>query len=209
MIKVITIIGGIYMEVIIKPLSPYSSNGYILYEAKARNCFIIDPGEDGKSFVEEVEKNQLHLKGIILTHHHSDHCGGVKEILAMITCDVMIGEKDAKYAHVSINKELLHDETIYLGEEPIQILNTPGHTEGGIVLICEKDQMIFTGDTLFAVEIGRTDLYDGSPIEMKNTMQNIVDQWDDRYTIYPGHDKVSTMKNVRVDNKEFLYAMSL
>ena len=197
------------MEVVFKGLSPISSNGYIVYSDKTRDGFIIDPGEKGKSFIEDVKALNLNIKGIILTHHHGDHCGGVKVIINELNCDVYISEIDKEHSNVNITKTLKDGDEIFVGEDKLVVINTPGHTEGSIVLYCETDKKIFTGDTLFDVEIGRTDLFDGSPEKMKNTMQNIVNMWSDDMEIFPGHGAPTNMANERKYNTEFIYALSL
>ena len=135
------------MEVIFKGLSPISSNGYIIYCDKTRDGFIIDPGEKGKSFLEDIKELNLNIKGIILTHHHGDHCGGVKVIINELKCDVYISEIDKEHSNVNITKTLKDGDEIFVGEDKLVVINTPGHTEGSIVLYCENDKKIFTGDT--------------------------------------------------------------
>ena len=71
----------------------------------------------------------------------------------------------------------------------------------------DKNNAVFTGDTLFDTDLGRTDLEDGDEKEMISTCKNIIDKWPDRYTIYPGHDQSATMKTVRRYNSEFLQCL--
>ena len=84
------------------------------------------------------------------------------------------------------------------------VMHTPGHTKGGICLMAEKDRACFTGDTIFNVDLGRTDLDDGSYEEMVASILNVVNKWGNDLTIYPGHGDPATMKTVRKINLEFL-----
>ena len=176
-------------------------------------CFIIDPGYSPKKIIKYVREKSLDPRGIILTHHHNDHGGGAPLIRKELDCPVMIHTLDAdRYGH---------DVDIYLEEgdvvrfddsdgnrkgqgEALEVLHTPGHTEGGICLMCREDKICFTGDTIFNVDLGRTDLEDGSESSMRRSIKEVVDKWGNEITIYPGHGDPATMKTVRKINKEFL-----
>lgn len=179
------------------------ANGYVisaLPEGDADDCYIIDPGYNPKRFIEYINENKLNLKGIILTHHHSDHSGAATRIKKEMDCPVMIhrGDGDALRDYADI---MLED-----GDEidGLRIIHTPGHTKGGICIMNEKDRLCFTGDTIFNVDLGRTDLGDGSDREMEATILDIIDKWPNDITIYPGHGDPATMKKVRRINTEFL-----
>ena len=75
---------------------------------------------------------------------------------------------------------------------------------GSVCFLSEKSKVIFTGDTIFDTDLGRTDLEDGSPEAMIQTCRNVINHWSNEYTIYPGHDGSATMKQVRKYNQEFL-----
>ncbi len=179
------------------------SNGYIIYDKEQGECFIIDPGYDGEKFIKIVEELGLNLKGILLTHHHHDHVGGVDIIKEAIGCTVYIHKADGN----SYKKEaelLESGDTLYLGNEKIKVINTPGHTKGSVCYYSEKSKVAFTGDTIFDVDLGRTDLAGGSPQEMENSILNIISLWSDEITIYPGHGDSCSMKFVRENNHEYL-----
>jgi len=103
---------------------------------------------------------------------------------------------------VDILMEAGHE--IILGDETITALHTPGHTEGSVCYYSEKSRCAFTGDTIFNVDLGRTDFKDGSPGKMQASMKNIVDKWENDVVIYPGHGDSCNMKFVRKVNREFL-----
>ena len=87
--------------------------------------------------------------------------------------------------------------------EKLEIIHTPGHTKGGICIMCPQSKVCFTGDTIFNVDLGRTDLEDGSDSDMAASI-SIINKWPNDITIYPGHGDPATMKTVRKINLEFL-----
>lgn len=180
------------------------SNGYILYQESCRECYIIDPGYNPKKFIDFVAENQLSLKGIILTHLHHDHVGAAEAIKRVIECPIYMHEDDAFVYRGQVDIKLKEGDTFNLDGETLKVLHTPGHTKGGICIMCEKSRACFTGDTLFDTDLGRSDLEGGSESDMKMTICNTVDKWDNDIVIYPGHDNGCTMKKVRIYNTEFI-----
>ena len=98
------------------------------------------------------------------------------------------------------------DEIELLGAK-VTCIHVPGHTKGGVCLVDEGNKLAFTGDTVFAVEIGITNLDDGSPEEMAQSCVYIRDNFADDITIYPGHGPSATMKEVKENNPEFKDAL--
>lgn len=180
------------------------SNGYVIYDREQGECFIIDPGYNGEKFLQIVGDLGLTLKGILLTHHHYDHVGGVDKIKEAAGCPVYIHRADADMYKKRADILLEHGDTLLLGTEKIRVLNTPGHTKGSVCFFSEQSKLAFTGDTIFNVDLGRTDLGDGSPVEMENSIRNIISLWSNEITIYPGHGDPCNMKYVRQYNREFL-----
>ena len=94
-------------------------------------------------------------------------------------------------------------DIIDLEGELIRVVSTPGHTKGSVCFFSEASKVVFTGDTVFNVDLGRTDLEDGSEAEMRDSILNVVDGWNNDMMIYPGHGDGCTMKTVRKINAEF------
>ena len=180
------------------------SNGYVIYQQESGNCFIIDPGYEPKRFIDFVAGHKLQVKGIILTHHHYDHVGAVGRLKDAFGCPVYLHRLDCDMYKKEIDIYMEDGDTIDLEGEKILVVNTPGHTHGSICLYCESSKLVFTGDTIFNVDLGRTDLKDGSQEEMEASILDIIDKWPNDITIYPGHGDGCTMKKVRHINKEFL-----
>ena len=187
--------------------------------AAGRPCFIIDPGYNAKKILRYIEEANLDVQGILLTHHHSDHTGAVEPIRKELGCPVMMHRADVDMYGGHVDRYLEDGDVLQLdGEVALQpdggqgcghtvtltVLHTPGHTKGGVCFMDEKEKVCFTGDTIFNVDLGRTDLKDGSYMEMVSSIKNVVDKWPNDITIYPGHGDPATMKRVRAINLEFL-----
>lgn len=198
MINIERLVGGIL-----------ESNGYIVYEKVGGRCFIIDPGYAGEKFIKKMRELSLSLQGIILTHHHYDHIGGVKKIQAELNSKVYVHFLDGDKLKFKNMIFLENKQKLQLETEEFEIIHTPGHTKGGICILNMNNKTVFTGDTLFLDDIGRTDLADGDGWVMRDTMVDIVNKWPNDMVIYPGHGPNGTMKKVREVNEEFKYALTL
>ena len=183
------------------------SNGYIIYINEGGDCLIIDPGYNGEKFIQLAEKLDLKIKGIILTHHHYDHVGGVDKIRMLSGAPVLLHREDVDMYKKHIDKVLENGDKIDLDGEILEVINTKGHTKGSVCILSEKSKVIFTGDTIFNVDLGRTDLEDGSQKEMDKSVREIISKWTNDFTIYPGHGDSATMKYVRKHNLEYLEIM--
>lgn len=180
------------------------SNGYILYQKEGSTCFVIDPGYNPEKYIKTMKELKLGVKGILLTHHHYDHVGGVQKIRDTYDCPVFLHRGDLSLYKDIVDQVLEGGEILTLEDEEIQVIHTPGHTGGCVCYYSEKSKVAFTGDTIFNVDLGRTDLKDGSDYKMVNSIRDIIDQWSNEITIYPGHGDSCTMKFVRKYNLEFL-----
>ncbi|MDO4870155.1 MAG: MBL fold metallo-hydrolase [Bacillota bacterium] len=186
------------------------SNGYIISSRPDHDeCYIIDPGYEPKKFIKYVNDKDLSVKGIILTHHHYDHVGGAERIKKALDCPILMHRCDVDRYGKDVDVYLEDGDVLVLGDdqakaEKLVILHTPGHTKGGISIMSAASKVCFTGDTIFNVDLGRTDLDDGSDDELVSSIINVVDKWPNEITIYPGHGDPATMKTVRKINREFL-----
>ena len=185
------------------------ANGYIIYQKDGGDCYIIDPGYDPNRFIQFVDEHQLNVLGILLTHRHYDHVGAVKKIKELKNCPVYMHGGDVGRYKGDIDVVMEDGDIFMLEDEAIKVLHTPGHSEGSVCFFSDKSKVVFTGDTIFDTDIGRTDLEDGDPYKMLATMKNVVNAWDNDITIYPGHDESCSMKFVREMNAEFIGAMAM
>ena len=180
------------------------SNGYVIYQQEGGPCFVIDPGYSPDRFVQYIKKMNLKMEGILLTHHHYDHTGGVKKLKAEFECPVYLHREDMDLYKEPVEYPLEDGDVVGLEEETIRVIHTPGHTRGSVCFYSEKSKLAFTGDTIFNVDLGRTDLEDGSEADMVRYCKEVIDKWSNEIFIYPGHGDGCNMKKVRKLNQEFL-----
>ena len=180
------------------------SNGYVLYGQTGGNCYIIDPGYQPRKFIDFIKENALAPKGILLTHLHHDHVGAAEAIRDALACPIFMHEEDAFVYKGVVDQTLKEGDTFELDGESLEVLHTPGHTRGSICIMAAKSRVCFTGDTIFDTDLGRTDLAGGSEADMKYSICDVVNKWENDIVIYPGHDNGCTMKKVRIYNSEFL-----
>lgn len=179
------------------------SNGYVLYQSEGQTCYIIDPGYNSKVYLEYLKKNNLKPEGILLTHHHYDHTGAVDRIRKEYGCPVYLHRNDCDMYKKQVDVYMEDGDVIDIGGEKLVVINTPGHTRGSVCFFSARSRLAFTGDTIFNVDLGRTDLEDGSEEQMRRSIIDIIDKWENDIMIYPGHGDGCTMKKVRKINKEF------
>lgn len=180
------------------------SNGYVLYDKQGGDAFIIDPGYLPERFLKACQELDVTVQGILLTHHHYDHVGAVERLKKEWDCKVYLHWQDADQYKKQVDGMLEDGDIFFIGTEELCVVHTPGHTHGSVCFISEKSKCIFTGDTIFDTDLGRTDLEDGSEEEMRHSVQKILSQWGNEMTIYPGHGDRATMKYVRAHNREYL-----
>lgn len=191
----------------------YAVNCYIVYDDN-KNGFIVDPGGDSDDIIKFIYEEKIKLKFILLTHGHADHIGAVKIIKEKYNLSIYasIKEKDLlKDPIINLSKsippfkdiELIADRWLYDEEvidfygEKLYIMETPGHTIGSIC-IC-MDGVVFSGDTLFRMSIGRSDLPTGSFDEIINSVKKLYNLKKD-YRILPGHGAESNLQFERENN---------
>lgn len=202
----------------------YQTNTYIVYDENSREALVIDPGDMGKSILHCLYKLSLQPVGIILTHHHLDHVGAVETVIKEHRCPIYIHKRDEpglqelieqgrnlfrRQIDVRVDKLVNDGDRITAGQVTLKVIHTPGHTPGSMCLEVVGEKVIFTGDTVFADGIGRTDLPGSSEMAMRKTLIEKVNRWADDVTIYPGHDQSATMAEVRAKNRIYRLMVGL
>lgn len=185
------------------------SNCYIISVRDGGSCYVIDPGYDAEKIVGYIEENSLKVKGIILTHHHHDHVGAAADVAEHFGCPVMMSFEDSLHYKRKADVYLEDGMSLELDGELLKTAMTPGHTMGSVCVISEESKVVFTGDTIFDTDLGRTDFKDGSAEAMASSCRNVIDKWPNDYRIYPGHDESATMKYIRMYNSEFLSCLEV
>lgn len=184
------------------PLGAYQTNTYII-ENEGR-CVILDPGYAPDSILRFLAQKGLTVDAIMLTHGHFDHVGAVEKILEATGCRLWLSEKDwqqgtdpASLSFYPLANHNLPNMHFYAEGDEISaagmtftVLETPGHTPGSVCLLAEN--VLFTGDTLFAGSCGRTDLPGGSWTTIQKSLRRLS-ALDDALRVYPGHGDSTTL----------------
>lgn len=186
-----------------------AANCYIVFDEETREAVVLDPGGDADDIYKALKQFGATVKYIVLTHGHFDHTEGVEELKSIVGAPVAIGEEDNKmflkgekyYGPLpqgGADILLKNGDTLKFGGHTMKVMSTPGHTPGGICLLVEND--IFTGDTLFAGSIGRTDLAGGNYDTIMQSLKSKLMTLSDTVAVHPGHGPSSTIGRERLMN---------
>lgn len=202
------------MKIISLSLGVMSVNTYIVYDEINKKAIIIDPGDEGDKIMEKINKNDLSVEYIVLTHGHFDHIGAISYLKRETNAKIAIHPSDAdclidsrknlsemlNLKSIQVKHDILLNEgdVIKFGDLEFKVIHTPGHSLGSISLLGEG--VIFTGDALFKGTIGRTDFPGGDYNELLNSINEKIMALDDEIIVYPGHDEITTIEEERRNN---------
>lgn len=195
------------MKVLALPVGQLETNCYLLCDVERKLCAVIDPGADADVILENVRENGCDICAILLTHGHDDHVGGVAGIRAACPdIPVYLNERDAAMQKPGMERlfppvpdTVSYDEgdILAVGNIPVRVHATPGHTPGGVTI--QVEDCLFTGDTLFKGSCGRTDL-DGGDIDQELASLRKLCSLPGDYEVYPGHMDSTTLERERMFN---------
>lgn len=202
------------MKIIKLEVGQLGANCYIVYCTKTLQGAVIDPGGDGMAIIKILKRDNIKVACIINTHGHADHIGANDEIKEATGAPILIHAADAKMlisAHGNLSSyigsnlicepadRLLEDgEKFMVGEIEFQVIHTPGHTLGGICLLA--NDTLFSGDTLFAQSIGRSDFPGGSHNQLIHSIKIKLLVLADPIIVLPGHGPATTIGEERQSN---------
>ncbi|MCG0275878.1 MAG: MBL fold metallo-hydrolase [Thermosediminibacteraceae bacterium] len=194
-------------------VGPLASNCYILGDDTKKGV-IIDPGAEPETILKEIKEQDIKVEFIILTHGHADHIGAVGDVKDATGAKVAIHEKDAKmlvsaeenlssfmgygFTQPPADIKLKGGELLKVGNSELEIIWTPGHTPGSICIKAGK--LLFSGDTLFAGSVGRTDFPGGSYRELINSIKSKLLIFEEDVRILPGHGSESSIGAEKTNN---------
>ncbi|MBI5242369.1 MAG: MBL fold metallo-hydrolase [Elusimicrobia bacterium] len=168
-------------------LGPMDNYVYLVGDAAAKECAVVDPGWDAPAILKAIEAEGLLLRAVLLTHHHFDHANGIPDLLAKAEVPVYVHKDDAPFIKRagSMLRAVEDGQTLKVGGRELTFLHTPGHTRGSQCLLIEG--RLLTGDTLFIGCCGRVDLPDSDPRKLYGSLRKLGALPDD-LLIYPGHN---------------------
>jgi glyoxylase-like metal-dependent hydrolase (beta-lactamase superfamily II) len=193
------------------PVGLLAVNCYLIHAEGSQEALIIDPGDEAEQLAGEIEDAGLKLQGILLTHGHFDHIGGVPGLVERYGVSVYIHPGDAGlYASPEncmppwfgavpglppVTAELPTAEGL-----SFQVLHTPGHTPGGVCFHFPEHDVVFSGDTLFANSVGRTDFPGGNVADLMASIRNVLFALPDKTQVLAGHNTPTSIGTERATN---------
>ena len=196
-------------------LGPLATNAYLLHKPEENRGIIIDPGMNPQILLERIEK--MDIEAILLTHAHFDHIGGVDEIRKLKQCPVYIHKEEAAWlSNPQLNGSTMwpevappistdppehlleHGQVLQFLGETFQVFHTPGHSPGSVSFLHQG--RLFSGDVLFRLSVGRTDLPGGSAEELFRSIHDILFSFGDGTQVFPGHGPGTTIGEEKEHN---------
>jgi hydroxyacylglutathione hydrolase len=198
------------------PVGPLQCNCSVIADETTHEAMVIDPGDNIDRVLAILQKHQLTLKQIVITHGHIDHVGGAMKLKAATGAPILINKNDAPQlamldiqaswvrmqspGAVTIDDSLEDAQQLKTGGIVATVMHTPGHTEGSTCLLFPAEKKLIAGDTLFAGSIGRTDLPGGNFEKIMRSLHNRVLALPDETVVIPGHGSLTTIGEERESN---------
>ena len=200
----------------ILPVGPLQCNCSVIGDETTHDAIVIDPGDDIEDVLGLIQKHNLKVKQIVITHAHIDHVGGAMKLRAATGAPILLNENDQALlkmldvqaawigmkdpGKVEIERSIGEGDTVQVGPLIADVIHTPGHTEGSVCLNFPTEKKLIAGDTLFAGSIGRTDLPGGSMQKIIKSLHDKVLALPDDTLVVPGHGSLTTIGEERERN---------
>ncbi|PKL51613.1 MAG: MBL fold metallo-hydrolase [Nitrospira bacterium HGW-Nitrospira-1] len=198
-------------------VGPLQVNCFIAYDEDSLDAIVVDPGDEPEKISSFLKDRNLQVSSIVCTHAHFDHIGAVRRLKEKTGAQVILHKGDYEM-YMQADKQgiawgfqieqppepdiyVLEGNEVAVGRFRLKVLHTPGHSPGGICLFGEG--VIFTGDTIFADSVGRTDLPGGSMAQLKESFDRII-SLPPRTKIFPGHGPLTTVEDEK-ENRLWLF----
>jgi glyoxylase-like metal-dependent hydrolase (beta-lactamase superfamily II) len=191
-------------------VGPFGSNCYVVGSETTNEGIVIDPGADANAILNTVRRAGLSIVLIVATHNHVDHVGALRQVKDATGAPYTVHEADVEGIMPAVfgrmlgvvvsgslkappkpDRLLSDGDVIEFGDMKLTVLHTPGHTPGGISLL--GDGLVFSGDTLFNLGIGRTDLHGGDYATLIHSIMSKLMVLPDDTVVYPGHGPQTTI----------------
>lgn len=197
------------MRIKVLIVNDLQTNCYILEDEDTKEAVILDPGGEADYIIDEIEKNNFNLKAILLTHGHFDHIEAVLAIKEKYNIPVYAHEAEqtilkSSQANISsmfgedavtmsADKTFVDGDIFTFGNTSLKVIHTPGHTPGGVSYYYQKDNVLFSGDTLFLLSVGRTDFPYGDYKALISSIKDKLFLLPDNTKVFTGHGDSTTI----------------
>ncbi len=196
----------------------FAANNYLVYDKDSKCALLIDCAGSNEEIFSFIQKEELNLEYILITHAHFDHCMGLKEFKQKFpNVKVLMAKADEElYKNLAVQCDLFGhrrvdgikidefiDETKkieFCGQE-IEVIATPGHSAGSVCYLIEDN--LFSGDTLFYEEIGRCDLPTGNFKEIEHSIKEKLFKLEDKIKVFTGHGDNTNIGHEKINNAYF------
>ena len=196
-------------------VGPLQCNCYIVGDREAKQAIVIDPGDDADVLAESLAEQELNVTAIVATHAHFDHVVAAGRLRELTGAPFYLHRDDGPILDwlqesgriflgvdlgppPEVDRDASEGEILTAGSGRLEVIHTPGHSPGSISLIA--DNAIFSGDTLFAGSIGRTDLPGGDTAALLSAVKNKLFLFEDDLPVHPGHGPATTLGEERKFN---------
>lgn len=197
------------------PLGEIAANCYLVTDEMTKQALVIDPGVPSDELNEALLG--FELKYILLTHGHFDHIYGsasLKDLYPGVKICIhkadekclndpewnLVGDYSGSLPEIKADVLLNDGDELEFADTAFKVLHTPGHSLGSVCFVDEKNKIIFSGDTLFCLTVGRTDFIGGSFEDMMASVKKLS-LFDDEFAVYPGHNRATTIGFERKRNR--------
>jgi hydroxyacylglutathione hydrolase len=205
------------MKVTLIPVTPFQQNCSIVVCEATRRAVVVDPGGEVERIIGEVEKQDVIVEKVLLTHGHLDHCGGAKALADHYGVGIegphvddafwidQLPEQSKRFGfgHAQAftpDRWLVEGDQVRFGNEVMEVYHCPGHTPGHVIFFSRNNRLALVGDVLFAGSIGRTDFPRGNHAELVRSVREKLWPLGDDVTFVPGHGPASTFGDERRTN---------
>ena len=194
-------------------VGPIGTNCYLLLDEETKEAFLVDPGDEAEYLISELNRREVRLRTVLLTHGHFDHVLAVSAVKeAYPGAEVLMGERErpmaenedlnsgfpGQHCSYAVDRYLAGGEEISLAGVTLRVLETPGHTAGSVCYYAEELGVLFAGDTLFYHSYGRYDLPTGSVRDLRESLTTLLTTLPEEVQVLPGHGRTTTIKEERI-----------